>query len=42
VARRKPAALARQGQHRPPGRNGAMGSSHPAEADTILAEAILW
>ena len=41
VARRKPDALAREGQRRPPGRSRSVGSSHPAEADTILAEAIL-
>ena len=36
VARRKPAAVAREGQRRPPGRNRSVGSSHPAEANTVL------
>ena len=40
MARRKPDALAREDQRWPTGRSRSVGSSHPAEADTVLAEAI--
>src|SRR5215469_18965139 len=41
MAGRNPDALACEDQRRSSGRSRSMGSSHPAEADTILAEALM-